>query len=515
MVPIDHYDTTADRCANDVAVVDGTVTLTFAELTAMSRTIAAAVGRGCADDGPVPVLLYGGNSYQFLASMLGVMRAGGVIVPLHAPSTAESSLPFLTHTQPRCAFYDRGRADEVRQMQRAVPSLRECICLDGRVDGDRSLDDVLSAHPEYEPSWMDPSGNAERPVYYWATSGTTGEPKVVVETCRCFDGILKTMRGMRAGRRSVSLALAPMTHGGGPSSFATLAMGGTVVILRTFDAHEVLRTIERHGVTELWLPPTALYLLVELAERRAYDLSSLTSVMLGMAGISPDKLKRAVRVFGPCIEHSYGQIETSFVTALSSKVLTDAADGIHPERLHSSGTSVYMNRVAIMDEAGHLLAAGGQGEIVVRGTGVKHYMNPQQTAEAQQSGWHRTGDIGYLDDDGFLYVVGRIKDVVNMAGFKIPAAEVERIVMELEAVQECAVVAVPDAVRGETIKAIIVVRPGHAIAPTAVIQHCRARLGNLKSPHSVETWPDLPRSSVGKVDKRQIRERLLSTAPAG
>ena len=515
MVPIDHFDTAATRAAGDVAIVDGVVSLTFAELMAMSRTIAAAIARHDRNGSPVPVLLYGDNSYQFLAAMLGVMRAGGVIVPLHAPNTAETSLRFLADTKPRCAFFDRSRAHEMRAMQQAIPSLQECICFEGAVDGYRSMEEVVSSGADYEPTWIDASGNAERPVYYWATSGTTGEPKVVIETSRCFDVMLKTARGMRAGRRNVSLTLAPMTHGGGPGSFATLTLGGTVVIHRVFDPDAVLRTIERDAVTEVWLSPTALYLLLDAAERRQYNLGSLTSVMLGMAGVSPDKLKRAVQLFGPCITHSYGQIETSFVTALSSSVLADATRGVHSERLQSSGTSVYMNRVGIMDDDGRLLPPGEHGEIVVRGSGVKHYMDPQQTAAAQKQGWHRTGDVGYLDADGYLYVVGRIKDVVNMAGFKIAASEVERVVMELEAVQECAVVAVPDAVRGETIKAIVVVRPGRTIAISAVIQHCRSRLGNMKAPHDVETWTELPRSPVGKIDKRQIRARLLSPTPAG
>jgi acyl-CoA synthetase (AMP-forming)/AMP-acid ligase II len=158
-----------------------------------------------------------------------------------------------------------------------------------------------------------------------------------------------------------------------------------------------------------------------------------------------------------------------------------------------------------------LADTGEQGEIVVRGGGVKRYLDRAVTAAAQSTGWHRTGDIGYLDEDGYLYVVGRKKDVVNMAGFKIPAADVERVIMELPEVQECAVVAVPDPMRGEAIQAIITIKSGHEFSSRVVVKHCVERLGKGKAPHHVDVWPELPRSSVGKIDKRHILQKVLDS----
>jgi acyl-CoA synthetase (AMP-forming)/AMP-acid ligase II len=286
------------------------------------------------------------------------------------------------------------------------------------------------------------------------------------------------------------------------------------VITRTFDPKETLTLIETHRVTEMWLPPTALYLLLDYPDRQRYDLSSLRCVLLGMAGVAAERIRQAIEAFGPCLMHSYGQIETGFVTMLDSATIADAAAGRHEERLRSSGRTVDLNRFAVMDDDDQLVPPGGVGEIVVRGAGVKRYLDPALTAAAQRSGWHRTGDVGYVDPDGFLYITGRIKDVVNMAGFKISAAEVEGAVRELEEVHDCAVVPAPDPVRGEVIVAVVATRPGRTITEASVISHCRRRLGVGKTPRIVAVWPELPRSPAGKVDKARIRAAFANPSPA-
>ena len=307
------------------------------------------------------------------------------------------------------------------------------------------------------------------------------------------------------------MSLAPMTHGGGPSAFTTLVLGGTVLVARSFDAHEVLQRIERYQVTELWLPPSALALLVDHPDVASFNLSNLRLVTLGASAVSIETLRRAVNVLGPCIVHSYGQIEASFITLFDKETLAAAVRGELPEALlASSGRTLGLNRVAVMGAAGRLAQPGDEGEIVVRGACVKRYLDSSATAAARESGWHHTGDLGYLDEEGFLFVTGRLRDVVNVAGFKVPAAQVERTILELTAVQDCAVVAVPDVARGEVTKAIVTLRNGSSVLPAEVIAHCRARLGARKAPHVVEIWPELPLLAAGKVDKQALR-RLTSS----
>jgi acyl-coenzyme A synthetase/AMP-(fatty) acid ligase len=369
---------------------------------------------------------------------------------------------------------------------------------------------VFQSREGYVESWIDVSGNPERPVYYWATSGTTGEPKVVIENIRHFNIAIHAARTRRSGWTNVLLSMAPMSHAGGAVAFTTLVLGGKVVIPHSVTPSNVLAAIQAERVTELWLSPTALYLLLDFPNRRQFDTTSVKCFLMGMAGVSPDRVRAAVDTFGPCIAHTYGQIETGIVTVLDAATVADAVRGISPERLLSSGTNVGINRFAIMDDHGRLLSAGAEGEIVVRGSTVKSYMDKTSTAAAQAGGWHRTGDVGYVDEAGYLYVVGRKRDVINVGGLKIAAADVERAVMELDEVRECAVVSVPDALRGEAMKAIVVPARDQSLDTNRIIKHCLARLGVGTAPHSVEVWLELPRSPVGKIDKRQIRDRLIA-----
>jgi acyl-coenzyme A synthetase/AMP-(fatty) acid ligase len=510
MVPIDFFDVAASSRQDAEAVIDGHVRVTYAELSVMSGRIASALAGIGVTGEPMPVALYGRNSYRLLAAMLGVMRAGGVIVPVHERSTAEKALPHLRTTQPRYLFYDSSRSADVRRLKAELPSLRTCVCLDGSVDGDAGLDDLLRGGDHCVGSWIDVGGNPERPVYYWSTSGTTGEPKVVIETVRHFNVAIQAARTRRGGWANVLLSMAPMSHAGGPAAFATLALGGKVVIPHNLTPANVLAAIQAERVTELWLSPTALYLLLDCPDRDHIDTSSVKHFLMGMAGVSPDRLRAAVDAFGPCVAQTYGQIETGLVTLLDAATVAEAMRGICPERLLSSGRNAGINCFAIMDDDGRLQHPGAEGEIVVRGSTVKRYMDDASTAAAQASGWHRTGDVGYVDEAGYLYVVGRKRDVINVGGLKVAAADVERTIMELREVCECAVVAVPDALRGEAIKAIVVPASGHRMDSSRIIKHCVARLGVGKAPHSVEAWPELPRSPVGKVDKRQIRDRVIA-----
>ncbi len=286
MVPIDHFDATAELRSDQPAIIDGDSTITYGQLTAMSVCVAGYISDSATDDEPVGSVVYSPNDARVLVSMVGILRAGGVIVPLHAGNAVSTSVQFLEQVQPRCIFYHSSLADRVRRIRDAVPSIQHQICLDAEGDG-VSLDEIVRRPPRPVREWIDCSGNRSRPMYYWATSGTSGTPKAVIEDCGSFDVILRASRGRRDRRTPIgtTMALAPMSHGGGPSAFATLALGGTVLVMREFDAREVLEKIQRYRVTELWLSPTALTLLLDYPDIASFDLSSLRCALLGTAGI--------------------------------------------------------------------------------------------------------------------------------------------------------------------------------------------------------------------------------------
>jgi fatty-acyl-CoA synthase len=514
MRPIDYFDIAVERHGAETAIVDGETRLSFSDLRALSDRIAAAVTACSPAPPPFPVAIYSPNDYRVLALMIGAMRAGAALLPMHDRNSPDVNHDVLSRVGPVCLFYHSSVAREAQALKARSPSVVRWICLDRAGDGDPSLAEFIGAAAAPAADWADVHGNPDWPVFYWQTSGTTDRPKIVIDDCGTFDATLRVMRQRRqeVPTRPIVLAVAPLSHAGGCHAFSRLTLGGTVVIMRTFDARELLRLVAEHRVTDMWLPPTVLALVLDCADVMAFDLSSLARVDLGAAAVAPATLRAAVRLLGPCVSQTYGQIECGVVTVLDPATIAAAVDGDRPARLLSSGRTVMTCRWAIMSEDGTLLPCGETGEIVVRGRSVKRYLDPAQTAEARRHGWHHTGDLGCVDDDGFLYISGRQRDVIIVGGFKVLAAEVEQALLELSEMSECAVVAAPDLVRGEAIKAVVVFKPGQSLSDEELLAHCRRRLPRGKSPTSFDRWPILPKSAVGKIDKRSIRSQVWAAA---
>ena len=222
-----------------------------------------------------------------------------------------------------------------------------------------------------------------------------------------------------------------------------------------------------------------------------------------------DKLRQCLKIFGPVMAQCFGQAESpmfcALLTAEDHNVIGDPA---REHRLASCGRPALLTPMAIMDDDGNIMPRGEHGEIVVRGNLVMkgYYKNPEATAEVSQFGWHHTGDIGYLDDEGYLYIVDRKKDMIISGGFNVYPSEVEQVIWSHPAVQDCAVIGVPDEKWGEAIKAVIELKPDATVEPEAIIALCKENLGSVKAPKTVDFWDELPRSPVGKVRKKDIRD---------
>jgi acyl-CoA synthetase (AMP-forming)/AMP-acid ligase II len=307
-----------------------------------------------------------------------------------------------------------------------------------------------------------------------------------------------------------------MTHAAGILCFMLTPQCPTNVVLEKIDPLEIMETIERHRVTHLFLPPTALYAMLAHPRVREFDYSSLTHFLIAASPVSPDKLAEAVEIFGPCMCQCYGQVETPMlITYLSPAELAAAArePALH-HRLKSCGKPCAMTLMAIMDDDGGLLPRSERGEIVARGDLVApcYYRNPEGTAEARRHGWHHTGDVAYWDEDGYVYIVDRKKDMIITGGFNVFSAEVEAAINAHPGVENCAVIGTPDAKWGEAVTAIVVLRPGQQLSPDALIDFAKDRLGSVKAPKRIEIWPELPRSPVGKVLKTEIRKKFWTGA---
>lgn len=511
MRAIDYFDKGAEAFPDRAAIIDHATQYSYRQAQGASHKIARALWAGGLT-GEEPAAILSINDTRVLLCMLGIMRSGGVWVPMNPRNALDANVQFLNYSGTSWLFYHSSFREQIHEIKAKVPGLKHYICMDTELDEDCSLDLFMSqGSGTQDVEWGDPRGNIDRLVGLVPTGGTTGPAKGVMVSGLSWGTMIETANiCLRSDDiPPVCLSTAPLSHAAGVVAFAMFPLGATNVVMPGFDALGVLENISRHRVTHIFLPPTALYSMLAHPRVREFDYSSLRRLLLAAAPVSPDKVKQAVEVFGPCVCQSYGQTECPmYMTYLDARTVTAAAAGDHPERLRSCGKPTPAVRLAIMDDEGQLLPPFKPGEIVARGALIcaGYYNLPEATAETRTFGWHHTGDVGYRDDDGFFYIVDRKKDMIITGGFNVYCGEVEACVMELPEVCECAVIGVPDEKWGEAVKAIVVFRNGESLKEEAIVAHCKARLGGVKSPKSVEFWQEIPKTPAAKIDKKAIRK---------
>jgi acyl-CoA synthetase (AMP-forming)/AMP-acid ligase II len=284
-----------------------------------------------------------------------------------------------------------------------------------------------------------------------------------------------------------------------------------VVVVTKPDPALLLGAIPKYRVTELFLPPTVIYRLLEIPDLgKKVDFSSLKYFMYGAAPMSVEKLKQAIQVIGPVMMGGYGQTEApASIAYLPPDAHFEGGRLASDERLSSVGRPNPLIRVEIMDDTNEILPPGGTGEICVRGDLVMkgYYKAPDKTAETIVDGWLHTGDIGHLDAEGCLHITDRKKDMIISGGFNVYPSEVEQVIWSHPAVQDCAVIGVPDEKWGEAVKAVVELNAGQTATAEELIALCKEKLGSVKAPKSVDFVATLPRSPVGKVLKKDLRAK--------
>ena len=519
MRAIDYFDKSADLHPERIAIREGDARYSYGETRAFSERIARGMWASGAER-EQRAAIYSQNHAAVLFCMLGILRAGAAWVPINFRNAADANVEFLNYSETTWLFYHSRFREQVEDLRRRVPTLRHLICIDGPDGEHPSLVDFMergAASGVNDPDWADAHGNLEAMMGLVPTGGTTGPARGVRVTNLAWGTMTEMATHYWKGGTSAAVCLctAPLSHAAGVVAFTMFALGGTNVVLPGFDALQVLQAIEQYQVTHLFLPPTAFYTLLGHPEVKKFNYSSLQVFLLAGSPVSPDKLKQGVDVFGPCMCQSYGQTEAPMlVTFLDAHTVAAAASGDHPERLRSCGRPTASVRVAIMDDDGRILPVHQVGEIVARGTLISagYHNLPQATADIRGHGWHHTGDVGYIDEHGYVYIVDRKKDMIISGGFNVYCAEVEAGIMALGQVQECAVIGVPDDKWGEAVKAFVVLRLGESLTEAAVIAHCKAKLGGVKSPKSVEFVPEIPKTPAGKFDRKAMRKKFWATA---
>lgn len=482
-----------------LALVYGDQRLTYADL--QQRVVHAAAmlqARGVVAGDVVALLMK--NSAAFLELSLAITHVGAVLLPVNYRLGAEEVGYIAGHAGVRLLFAD----DELRA---SVPDGLAAVLVDAPAQNDSRL-----LHPQAVPQASAFHAATPDTLYrLMYTSGTTDRPKGVMHSYgnmawKCLDHI--TALGIGCDDRL--LVVGPLYHVGAydlPGVALWLA-GGALVLERDFDAERALALIERERITGAWMAPVMLQRCLASPARSAHVLDSLKWLIGGGERTPEERIREFSSVFR-CARYidAYGLTETC-----SGDTMMEAGREI--EKIGSTGRALAHVELAIMGDEGQPLPSGTEGEVCLRGPKVTrgYWRDEVRTRASFWGDWFRTGDVGYLDAEGFLYLTDRKKDMIISGGENIASSEVERVLHQLPQVAEAAVVGVPDARWGERVTAVVVLRPGTDLTLEELRAHCAGRLGGFKTPKQLELREALPRNPSGKVLKRILREELSKDA---
>lgn len=439
--------------------------------------------------------------FNMAASQVNATRT----TPLHPMGSLEDQAYVLQDCGAKALVFDPDHfADRAAQLAEMVPGLEHLLSLGPCEVGEdlHALAATFRPLPLRAPV-VDPDGIAG--IAY--SGGTTGKPKGIMSSYR--GGVTMTMIQMAEWQWPEEvrfLICTPLSHAGAAFFTPTLLKGGSLTVLPGFDPELFMQTIETHRITATMLVPTMLYVLLDHPKFDQYDLSSLETIFYGASAISPTRLSEGIRRMGQIFFQFYGQAECPMAITSLRK---EDHDPDNLTRLASCGRPAPWVHVALLDDDGNEVPQGEPGEICVRGPlNMKGYLGkPELTAETFKYGWLHTGDVARADEEGFLYIVDRKKDLIITGGFNVYPREVEDVISAHPAVSAVAVIGVPDDKWGESVKAVVVPRPGQEIDAATIIELVKEAKGTVQAPKSVDFVDAIPLSALGKPDKKALRAR--------
>ena len=433
------------------------------------------------------------------------IRQGLVRVPLNARLSPQEILGMLENADVHClmtttAFVDAFNKAGVDLTQ--LSSLKSIYCTD------TAEYEQLLADADTHDTFVELDDDDLYALFF--TSGTSGVLKAAMTSHKNWKALVRYSSANQPSSNVVNAFVAPITHAAGAAILPSMLRGGKNILLNGFDPEGVLKLIQDHRVTNLLLVPTMLNMMMQVPDADRYDLSSLYTVVYGTAPFAPDRIEGAVKLFGPVLRQGYGQTECcGMISSLEKDDHLGVDDPMRYERLGSAGKPIFDAQVRVVDEQGRDVPVGETGEIILKGDSVMlgYWRAPELTAETLIDGWLYTRDMGRFDEAGYLYLVDRKSDMIITGGYNVYPKEVENALSTHPAVFECAVVGVPDEKWGESIKAVVVLRPNEKASEREIIDHCKSTLASMKKPSSVDFVDDLPKSAVGKILRRKVKEQ--------
>jgi len=495
------------------ALAFGDVRLTYADAQARVRRLAAALAGLGAQRG-TRVAALATNSHRYVEAYYATAMLGGVFVPVNYRAKQHELEHMLRASEASILLLGQRYLSQVEALRETLPALRAMILLDADTNGGLAgYEDLLAAAPEHEEEAEVDDDDVSILMF---TSGTTSLPKGVMLRYGDFSAYVTANVELADGTpRGAALLCAPLYHiAGATNMMTTLWTGRRLVLVPQFEAGQWLETVERERITHAFVVPTMLKHLLDHPDFERTDLSSLELVSYGGAPMPFPVIRRAIERFPQAVGfvNAFGQTETtSTLTVLGPE---DHRLGGAPEedertlkRLRSIGKPLPDVEVRIVGDGGETLAAGAVGEIQVR---TPRAMKGYAGAESPfvEEGWLPTRDMGWVDEDGYLYIAGRKDDMIIRGGENIAPAEVEAVLGSHPAVEEVAVLGIPDVEWGQRVGACVVVRPGASVGVEELGDWCRQRLSSFKKPEVIRFLEELPKNQMGKILRRELRTRL-------
>ena len=500
----------AHRWPDRPAWLEGDVVVTLREAeTRVNRLAHALIALGARRGDRIGMLTP--NCRQGLETLLAPMKAGCGVVPMNIRLHPSEHQHMLDDSGARILVYHEDFRAHLATIRGSLKTVERFIVI-GRGDGaDLGFEEVQAGRPAAPP---EVPIEADDLAWLFYTSGTTGRPKAAMLTHRSLLAMVQLfLLDLNPARETdVLLHAAAITHGSGVSIFHHIARGAASAFppTRSFEPRRIFEAIRRFRVTTMFLAPTMIHMLTTSGVHGEYDLSSLHTVFYGGGPMYVEQQQAAVRTFGPIFCQLFGQGEAPMVcTTLPKEEHLAGDDPVKLRRLGSAGRETVGMRVRVVDDDDRDVPPNTPGEIIVRGDIVmKGYWNqPDASAETLRNGWLHTGDVGHLDEDGYLFITDRKKDMIISGGANIYPREVEEVICAHPAVHEVAVIGVPDAKWGESVKAVVVLRAGARTTAAELVEHCQRNLASYKKPSSVDFLAELPKNAYGKILKRELREQ--------
>jgi long-chain acyl-CoA synthetase len=468
------------------------------------------VARGLLDQGVVVgdrVALFLPNIPEFFVAYLAAQKIGAIAVAVNVMLTSEELGYIVEDSGAGLLFTTADLLSRLEGvLERGFSSDRVVLC-EGAAPGFQRLADLgAGSTGQLRPLVLE----ASTPAAILYTSGTTGKQKgATLSHGNVLSNVVGTLHCLRTLPDDRLLLYLPLFHCFGQNYIANagLAAAATLVMHRRFELDEIVDSIERNRVTMVFAVP-ATYITLLNAEVAPQRLASVRYYFSAAAPLPVEVGRRWCAVHGHAVHEGYGLTESSPAATYNH---------VWDHRPGSAGTPLPLVDINVVDELDQEVGDGAWGEVCIKGPNVMlgYWNRPAETAEALRGGWLHTGDVGYLDEDGYLFIVDRTKDMINAAGFKIWPREVEEVLYQHPAIKECAVVGVADPLKGEAAKAYVILQPEASLSADELERYCRGRLAAYKVPHLVEFVSDIPKNATGKILKRVLREHqpVPTTAP--